>query len=178
VEIALDAGALNEEDLLALNDWTLLDRLERAAPASAARLAERLRRRDLLKRGYVVSAGSVGAGERAGLVHRFHESRAERARAEAQLAGALGLPPEEVIVYCPALSVMKEAGAWVETASGLRRLNDPQSVAFAEIQAIEARYAGLWRFYVFVPAAAVAHVTGLAAEIFGHRSEHRALGQR
>ena len=173
VEIALDAGALAEQDLLSLNDWTLLDRLEHAAPASAARLARRLSRRDLLKRGYVVSAGSVGPEDRAVLVRRYHESREERARAESELAAGLGLSPEDIIVYCPALSVMKEAGAWVETASGLRRLNDPQSIAFAEIQAIEARYAGLWRFYVFVPAASVA-VAGLAAEMFGHRSEHQA----
>ncbi len=172
VEIALDAGILAESDLLTLNDWTLLDRLERTAPPAAARLARRLQRRDLLKRGYVISAASVGLEERKRLVSRMHESRGERARAEAELAAGLGLSPADVIIYCPSLTVMKEAGAWVETASGLRRLNDPGSAAFAEIEALEIRYAGLWRFYVFVPADAVPLVTGMAEAMFGHRSEH------
>ncbi len=178
VEIALDAGALAERELLALNDWTLLDRLEHAAPPTAARLARRLQRRELLKRGYVVSAASVGLEERERLVCRMHESREERAWAEAELAAGLGLAPEDVIVYCPALTVMKEAGAWVETASGLRRLNDPGSAAFAEIEALESRYAGLWRFYVFVPADAVHRVAALAEVMFGHRSEHHTVETR
>lgn len=174
VELALDHGMLAEEDLLILNDWTLLDRLEHAAPAVSRRLAERLRRRALLKRGYVISAGTVAAEDRAKLVQRYHESRRERALAEAELAAGLGMASDEVIVYCPALSVMKEAGAWVQTASGLRRLNDPDSAASAEIAAIEARYVGLWRFYVFVPERAAAHTMALAAALFGYPSEHAA----
>lgn len=172
VEIALDAGALAETDLLELNDWTLFDHLERAAPPAAARLARRLARRDLLKRGYVISAHGVDAPARAELVRRYHESRVERARAEADLAAALGLAPEEAIVYCPALSVMKEAAAWVESAAGLHRLNDTDGAASVEINAIEARYVGLWRFYVFVPEEAAVRAAGAAAELFGHPSEH------
>jgi len=172
VEIALDHGALVEADLLTLNDWTLLDRLEHAAPAPAARLARGLRRRELLKRGYVLSARAVSLEQRTELVRQYHASRSTRAAAETELAATLGLAPEQVIVYCPALSVMKEAGAWVETASGLRRLNDPDNAACAEIGAIEAGYAGLWRFYVFVPAAAAARTADVAAAFFGYPSEH------
>ncbi len=173
VEIALACGALSEADLLELNDWTLLDRLGHAAPPAAARLAARLARRDLLKRGYVISARGVAAEARAELVRRYHESPAERARAEADLAAALGLDADQVIVYCPALSVMKETAAWVETPVGLRRLNDPEGAAGAEIRAIEARHADLWRFYVFVPARAVNRAAAAAAERFGHASEFR-----
>lgn len=172
VEIALAAGALAEADLLELNDWTLLDRLERAAPPTAARLAGRLARRDLLKRAYVISAHGVDVPARLELVRRYHESPAERARAEADLAAALGLAADEVIVYCPALTVMKEAATWVETAAGPRRLNDPDGAASAEINAIEARYADLWRFYVFVPAEAAGRTAAVAAERFGHPGEH------
>ena len=90
VELALDAGVLKESDLLALNDWTLLDRLARSGAAPSAALIARLQRRDLLKRGYVVSAQTVGAEERTALVRRYHESRRERGSAEAALAAALG----------------------------------------------------------------------------------------
>ncbi len=171
VEIALASGALTETDLLALNDWTLLDRLSNAAPPAAARLATRLARRDLLKRGYVISPRGVAAQARAELVRSYHQSPTERACAEADLAAALGLAVDEVIVYCPALSLMKEAAAWVETPTGLRRLNDPDGAAGAEIRAIEARHADLWRFYVFVPAHAVHRAAAAAAERFGHASE-------
>jgi HD superfamily phosphohydrolase len=173
VELALDAGVLGEADLLALNDWTLLDRLARSRVAPVAALVTRLLARDLLKRGYVVSAQTVGAARRAELVQRFHESRAERGAAERTLADALHRPAEDVIIYCPALTVMKEASAPVTTPRGLRRLNDPGAPAAAEIGALEERYANLWRLYVFVPAAVAESAAAAAAEVFGHASEHR-----
>jgi HD superfamily phosphohydrolase len=170
VETALDASILAEDDLFSVNDWTLLERLERAPPTQ--RLARRLNRRHLLKRGYVISARTVPHERRAALVQSFHDSRASRAMAEGAVAAELGLPPDEVIVYCPALTVMKEAAARVETESGLSRLNDPENAAFAEIGAIEERYAGLWRFYVFVPGHATERAASVAAELFGQSSEH------
>ena len=171
VELALDGGHLDEPDLLLLNDWTLLDRLSRCGDAAAG-LAARLARRDLLKRGYVVSARSVDAPQRSALVRRFHEARAERHAAERVLAEQLGLADGEVIVYCPALTVMKEASARVVTSSGIGALNDSDDAGSAEILALQARYAQLWRLYVFVPATCAARAASLAAELFGHASEH------
>ena len=172
VELALDAGALEEADMLALNDWTLLDRLAQCAPAAG--LATRLARRQLLKRGYVVSARSVDAAQRAALVRRFHESRPERHAAERLLANELGCAEGEVIVYCPALTVMKEASARVVTSRGLGALNDSDDAGSAEIRALQDRYAQLWRLYVFVPREMARHTAALAAPLFGHTSEHEA----
>ena len=172
VELALDQGVLSEDALLELNDWTLLDRLAGAGIPAIAALIARLQRRDLLKRGYVVSAHTVDPDARAALVRRFHESRAQRSAAETALASALRCAGEEVIIYCPALTVMKEASARVTTSRGLRRLNDRGEPAFAEIGALEDRYANLWRLYVFVPPAAVARTGQAAAELFGQPSEY------
>jgi HD superfamily phosphohydrolase len=172
VELALDHGELEESDLLELNDWTLLDRLARSGEPGIAALVARLQRRDLLKRGYVVSANTVGPERRAELVHGYHESRAARRSAEEQLAAALQCAVEDVIIYCPALTVMKEASARVVTSRGLRRLNDRGDPACAEISALEDRYANLWRLYVFVPPAVVERAAPLAAELFGHPSEY------
>ncbi len=174
VELALDHGVLAESDLLELNDWTLLDRLQRSGVPAIAALSARLQRRDLLKRGYVVSAHRVAAEQRAALVRRYHESRPDRAGAEAQLAAALGRPVGDVIIYCPALTVMKEASARVATSRGVRRLNDRGDPSFAEISALEERYANLWRLYVFVPAEAAERAAAVAAELFGYPSEYRA----
>jgi HD superfamily phosphohydrolase len=174
VELALDAGVLQEGDLLGLNDWTLLDRLGRCGSAPIAALIARLQRRDLLKRGYAVSAQTVGAAARAALVHRYHESRRERGAAETALAAALGRSAEEVIVYCPALTVMKEARARVATSRGVGSLNDRSDPACAEISALEERYANLWRLYVFVPAEIAERAAAASAELFGYPSEYQA----
>lgn len=167
VEMALDHGVLEESDLLDLNDWTLLDRLARCGIPSIEALVQRTLARDLLKRGYVVSGRSVAPEMRAHWVSLYHESRATRARAEAELAEKLGLDFADVVVYCPALTAMKEAAVPVETSRGLEALNAPDSVSAAEIGALEQRYADLWRFYVFVPDHAVERAGVEAAKMFG-----------
>jgi len=172
VELALDGGLLREDELLDLNDWTLLDRLARGDQPEAAALARRVLNRDLLKRGYVVSGRGVPLPLRQTWVASYHEDRDERARVERELAAALGLPFSEVIVYCPALTMMKEADVAVETSRGLARLNDPGQEAFAEIGALQERYGGLWRFYVFVPAAVSRCAGDVAGELFGIPSEY------
>ena len=166
VEIALDHGVLAERDLLELNDWTLLDRLAHCGVADAAALAHRTLNRDLLKRGYVVSGISVPPEQRKSWVARYHASRIHRAQAEAELAEKLGLPFADVVLYCPALTAMKEAAVPVETSRGLEYLNDGGSGTFAEIGALQDRYADLWRFYVFVPAHAVGRAALIASEMF------------
>ena len=177
VELAHEHAALPEAQLLQLNDWSLLERLRQVPRADApdpriTGLVERLAARRLLKRGYVVSALRVAEEGRRGLVERFHESLRNRAEAEALLARQLGCDPAEVIVYCPALTVMKEAAALARTAAGLVRLNAPHQPS-TEIQALEARYAALWRLYVFVPEACAERTAPVAQDLFGYPSEHR-----
>ena len=172
VELAHDQGLLGEDDLLDLNDWTLLDRLAHCGQPEAAALAMQVLNRDLLKRGYVVSGRGVPLPLRETWVARYHAARDERARVERELAAALGLPFSQVILYCPALTMMKEADVAVETSRGLARLNDPGQDAFTEIGALQERFAGLWRFYVFVPAQAARRAASVAGELFGIPCEY------
>jgi hypothetical protein len=172
VELALAAGDLREEDLLRLNDWTLIDLLQKSTSEPAATLVGRLARRDLLKRGYIASARSVDLGKRTELVQRYHESPHERRAAEEALAGEVGCTADEVIVYCPALTVMKEAAAWVRVPEAVRRLNETGGAASSEITALEARYANLWRLYVFAPIDAADRIGSAAAELFAFPNEH------
>lgn len=60
---------------------------------------------------------------------------------------------------------MKEADVAAATSHGLHHLND--SDASTEIAALQERYAGLWRVYVFVPAAAAEERLGIANEYAG-----------
>jgi HD superfamily phosphohydrolase len=178
VELAREHAALGEDELLRLNDWTLFERLRKIPRANAPDahillLLDRLETRRLLKRGYVVSALTVPDEARRTLVERFHESARNRAEAENFLAAQLACDAAEVIVYCPALTVMKEAAGLVRTPAGLVRLNAPERQPNPEIQALEARYASLWRLYVFVPEEKAARTAELAADIFGYPSEYR-----
>jgi HD superfamily phosphohydrolase len=173
VELALDAGALAEPDLLALNDWTLLHQLAATRIPAVIGLIDRLQRRQLLKRAYVISARSVDLAGRRELVARYHQTRAERGEAERALAAAAGCAVEDVVVYCPALTLMKEAEALVDTPRGVCPMSDAADSGAAEITALAERHAALWRLYVFVPPEHVARVQTIAAEYFGRPSEYR-----
>ena len=181
VELAQEYGMCGEHDLWTLNDWQLWDVL-RGIPRPDApdprinRLIDRLTERRLLKRGYVLSAQTIAAPERKEYVQRYHTSRQHRADAEQTLARELGCDPAEVIVYCPALTVMKEAAVRVQTPHGVQALNALDNTPHSETSAIESRYAALWRFYVFVPEEHQAQAATCAADLFGHPSEHQVAG--
>jgi len=94
------------------------------------------------------------------------------------LARETGCEAAEVIIYCPALTVMKEAAVLVRTPKGIYSLNVVDGQPSSEIQALEARYAGLWRLYVFVPEAVAERTAAAAREIFGYPSEHQVGARR
>jgi len=178
VEMAQQHGAIDEDELLRLSDAGLLHRLASVSRAGAAdarivRLVRALERRDLLKRGYVLSALSVSPRERGRLVERFHADLPRRREAEDHLAHALGCEDGEVILYCPALTVMKEAAALVALPAGVKPLNQVDAGPLSEIRALEERYAQLWRFYLFVPSEKVAAAAAAGEEMFGLATEHR-----
>ncbi len=172
IELAVDQGVLREADLFDLNDWTLLDRLHRASVPATSALVARVKRRDLLKRAYVVSAHTISPQERGELVHRYHESRLQRREAEEELASAAGCAAGEVILYCPALTVMKEAAAPVCAPDGITPLTEAEGEGLSEIKALAARHADLWRLFVFAPAERIRQMTPIASEFFGHPSEY------
>lgn len=178
VELAQHYGRLDERELLGLTDAQLLDRL-RTLPTphspdpALVRLVERLEQRRLFKRGYVLSAEQIDREKRIEFVSRYHESLCERQRAEESLAEAIGCPAAEVVLYCPALTVMKEARALVETASGLRSLDDHDRSG--EIRALQSRYEALWRCYLFVPEEYRQRAAEAGAEFFGYPSGLRSM---
>lgn len=175
VEMAQEHG-LREEDLLWLDDFSLIRMLmafpPRAPDRRISRLAERVLSRRLLKRGYVVSPATVPLESRHDFVKRFHLDPAQRRATEAELARRLGLPFEDVIIYCPGLSLMKEAAVLVRTPAGVVRLNDPAYSAPRELRVLEDQYQALWRLYVFVPTGYEHRCSAIAAEVLGFPSEH------
>ena len=176
VEMAHEHGTLSEQELLQHSDGSLFAELKRIPESKpdprVQALILRIENRDLLKRAYVLSSNQLNRKERHQFIDRYHHSRDNRHEAEKRVAHEIKCDPSEVIVYCPAESVMKEAAALVRTAEGLSRLNEPRHHATREIQAIEERYENLWRFYVFSPREKCEKAASICAEIFDYPSEH------
>ncbi len=176
VELGIELG-LALEDLFPLRDEGLFALLrERYAPRSAALAAvlDRVEGRRLYKRAFVLGPG-IGAAAQEALVARFHFDRASRRAAEDEIAGAAGIGPEDVIVYCPAPGMAaKEADipVVVDPAGPPRPLAD---LRLPEVDVLVAKHRGLWRFYVLVAGekreAAGAAVARAAERMSGHRNE-------
>jgi len=173
VELALSADGLSEAVLLDFNDWSLLAHLRDLGLPPVASLIDRLERRHLFKRGYILSSNTLDPDERRSTVDRYHESRHARETAEHQLASAIGADDDEVILYCPALTMMKEASALISTGDGIAPMTEIAGAATGEITALAERHATLWRMYVFAPQEHLARLEGAATELFGRPSEHR-----
>lgn len=172
VELAVRRG-LRQEDMYALSDYTLFDYLVRTAGdgSPTARLIDRLRRRDLLKRAYVVSPETAGRQRQKDLIKQYSGIGPARGALEEEIARRLGTAPEEVAIYCPPQSSFKEADVLVRSRHGTVPFSRLPGPGHDEVRALKSQYADLWRFYVFVPAAFVAEAHRLCSDLLGAPSE-------
>ncbi|MDP6780026.1 MAG: HD domain-containing protein [Candidatus Latescibacteria bacterium] len=150
VELAAQEG-LGEEDLYDLTDDSLLRMLQGLGDPRIESLVDGLARRRLLKRAYTLSAAEVGRRGRDELIATYNRSVDARQAREEEIAEAVGIAPEQVILYCPDISAIKEARVYVRTKDGVRRLNEPLDSPPFDVKAVEDLYERLWNLYVFVP---------------------------
>lgn len=176
VELACAYG-LTPSALTDLTDEGLLALLATYPRADVAALAAAVGRRELLKRAYAVR-GVRASGEADPIPQPFRDyTRPElRDATEHAIAAVLGLPPEQVIISCPARSSFKEAAVPVLTAAGLTTLDAADSPAADEIAALKRQYRELWTFYVFVPADCRQAALDECERRFALRSDYRLPG--
>ena len=123
--------------------------------------------RKLLKRAYLISAAEVGRRDRDELIATYNRSVEARQRTEREIADAAVLDPDQVILYCPDISSIKEARVFIETRDGLRRLNEPLDSPPFDVKAVEDQYERLWKLYVFAPEGYRERVGKICERIFG-----------
>jgi HD superfamily phosphohydrolase len=167
VELAAGLG-LEEADLYPLTDETLLQHLLSFSDTRIDRLVRGLGRRRLLKRAYVLTAAETGRRGRDELIALYHRSVDARQEVEAAIADAVVLDADQVILYCPDVSSIKEARVLVRTKDGLRRLNEPLDSPPFDVKAVEDQYERLWKLYVFAPEGYRERVASVCARRFHH----------
>lgn len=150
VELALSRD-LTKKELYQLKDESLLYLLRTrfARNRGVKTLVQRLESRRIYKPVYLISP-SVGVDRQADLVGRFHlNENQERETTERLIAKELGVRPEAVILYCPALGMaLKEADVPVR-ADG-RKLVSLATLRNPEIEVLKEKHRHLWRFYVLL----------------------------
>ncbi len=166
VELAVEGG-LTEKDLYDLTDDALLRALTGRGDARIQRLIKGVMHRKLLKRAYLISAAEVGRRDRDELIATYNRSVEARQRTEREIADAAVLDPDQVILYCPDISSIKEARVFIETRDGLRRLNEPLDSPPFDVKAVEDQYERLWKLYVFAPEGYRERVGKICERIFG-----------
>jgi HD superfamily phosphohydrolase len=149
VELALRDG-LRAEELRMLKDetliWILKERYSRN-PAITL-ILERFESRQLYKACYILTA-NVGEQKRQQIVDRLHYNVPQREEAERIIAAAAGIERQQIIIYCPSLSMsLPEADVQVRFEDGtLAPLSGSNN---EEIRILKEKHKALWKFYVFI----------------------------
>lgn len=168
LELATAQG-VTEEDLYDLGDESLFGFLSDQGEA-CAKLVQGVRRRKLYKRAFAASYAHVTPHEQERLVRTYHQSAEHRRGLEAAIAAETGIAADEVIVYCPPKTVLKEAAVLARLPEGTQRLSEV-SDRHLELDAIGELYARIWRFWVFVPAQHAAAAGEAAERLLGIKNE-------
>lgn len=169
VELAVQNG-LTERDLYRLTDEALLRELVDTGDERIQRLIRNVNRRRLLKRSYTLTTAQVGRRGRDELIATYNRSIDARQEIEAKIADAVVLDADQVILYCPDISSIKEARVLVRTPEGLRRLNEPLDSPPFDVKAVEDQYERLWRLYIFAPEGYRDRVSAVCERIFNEAS--------
>ena len=169
VELATERG-LVETDLYALTDEALFRHLLGYKDPRITRLITGVCDRRLLKRAYAISTAETGRRGRDELIAKYNRSIESRQRMEREIADAVTLDPDQIILYCPDISAIKEACVRVVTRHGLTRLNDPPDNPPFDVKVVEDQYDRLWKFYIFAPESYKERVGRVCERVFGEQN--------
>jgi HD superfamily phosphohydrolase len=150
VELAVESG-LTENDLYPLTDDTLIHHLLTYQDTRIDRLIQGFTTRRLLKRAYMITPAEVGRRGRDEFIATYNRAVEARQEIERNIADAVTLSPDQIILYCPDISSIKEASVNIYTPKGLSQLNAPPDNPPFDVKVVEDQYERLWKLYVFAP---------------------------
>ena len=185
VELAVKEGILTRDSLYNLDDWTLFYFLkgfpEKRPESSPIRnLIERVEKRKLLKRSFVLSSATLSSRKsREDFIKKFNPPTPEREQVEDMIIDRLQkktknskINKSDVIIHCLSSSSLKEAEVLIKNTAGkITQLNARPHPA-ADIKSIEDSYEDLWRMYVFADSKYARDVAKICEETFGRENEY------
>jgi HD superfamily phosphohydrolase len=151
-EALLEAGEPSAAEVRRMDDHELLVAV-RDCPASAG-VADRLRRRDLLKRAVWAELDHVPDG----VVDADHGTLRERER---EIADAAEVDPSQVVVDVPPRPSMTESSSRVVVSGEVRRLEDHSPL----VSALRTAHRNQWRLGVYAPGEHAERVGTAAADV-------------
>ncbi len=167
IKSAMKAGVVSADDLVRLTDEALLHRIEywrewtrgsavdQGEASIAERLIEKLKRRQLYRPAWELSAGVAEEKEvLTNLVEQYWKDCEGRERAEDEIAAFHDLPRGSVLIFCPdnRMSV-KEAQArvvWPQMPSGSKLYDVKDRRVKAQLQNMKEMHWWLWRMAVYL----------------------------
>ncbi|NHJ84080.1 MAG: HD domain-containing protein [Asgard group archaeon] len=184
VEIAVKNNKLTRDNLLKMDDWTLLNYLEKLNDnnlelQSTKELITRLRSRDLLKRSYVLSSATLSSRKsRDEFITKFNPPTNEREQVEDMIIDRLrkiaknnNISKADVIIHCLSSSSLKEADVLIKTKDSKIQPLNARPYPSVDIKSIEDSYEDLWRMYVFANKKYTKEVASICERTFGRENE-------
>jgi HD superfamily phosphohydrolase len=185
VELAVNEGVLNRDQLYHLNDWSLLQFLKgfpkpRPEKSPIKQLIKRFEKRDLLKRAYVLSSATLSSRRsRDDYIKKFNPPTKEREQVEdmiidrlQQITGNSAIGKADLIIHCLSSSSLKEAEVLIRNRDGKIVPLNARPHPSADVKSIEDAYEDLWRMYVFANKKYVSKVSKICEETFGLDNEY------
>ncbi|NHK30685.1 MAG: HD domain-containing protein [Asgard group archaeon] len=185
VELAVNEGVLNRDQLYLLNDWSLLQFLKgfpkpRSEKSPIKQLIKRYEKRELLKRAYVLSSATLSSRRnREDYIKKFNPPTKEREEVEdmiidrlQKITGNSAIGKADIIIHCLSSSSLKEAEVLIKNRDGKIVPLNARPHPSADVKSIEDAYEDLWRMYVFANRKYVSEVSKICEETFGLDNEY------
>jgi HD superfamily phosphohydrolase len=185
VELAVNEGVLNRDQLYHLNDWSLLLFLKgfpklRSDKSPIKQLIKRYEKRELLKRAYVLSSATLSSRRsREDYIKKFNPPTKEREEVEdmiidrlQKITGNSTIGKADIIIHCLSSSSLKEAEVLIRNRNGKIVPLNARPHPSADVKSIEDAYEDLWRMYVFANRKYISEVSKICEETFGLDNEY------
>ncbi|MFX0092903.1 MAG: hypothetical protein ACFFBD_14185, partial [Candidatus Hodarchaeota archaeon] len=174
---------LKRTDLYQFSDVSLFEHLKShygSQEPTILHLIEKVEKRQLLKRAYVLSS-KIGQEKRTLLLEKFNLSPSHRDIIEQEIIKQLekagfNAASEDLLISCPDTGTLKEAEVLIKTPEGLTKLNEystpEKPYTWNDLKFLTDEYYALWKFYVFSAPAIQLEVGKICEDLIGRKNEH------
>nr|WP_321353135.1 HD domain-containing protein [uncultured Methanoregula sp.] len=176
--LKFNVSGYENDTLYQIGDEKFLDILLKMKNDKISKLISRIKERKLLKRAFSVTANTVSGTKKEKIhiknkyVTNYRNNIHEKSLMENQIAEALDLPEEDIIIHCVGDESLKECGVCVRLHSSREIIELNKSTqTIEEVNRIEQEYLDLWKIIVFAPKENISQVNEYCKNEFHFEGE-------